>query len=443
MHPEVRELLGSAITKAGSALQQHVGSTREQCLVYRKYGEGWQGECQERPSLTQIFGLGHRQLREVDADFLRAFREHHEDHTGMLGLAPTGSANTLPMPGHIIGQAMGVLWQRHGTFQPDPGAVEALVQEFSDFIDQPSVRLRFKAQLLNYRMEPAAIDLPDGLIIRRLSEREVSEIYGGPLWEVGIGPHGRGGLCEYVLEGYLDAPKVFGDLPTNPAPREHVRARLDKAVLALRTFKEGLVGYEQIRFRSVEFCPLPLPSYGYGDLHVPYGGYRISMDECEPLREHAVRIFACHEPAMEMACSRLADAQVRMRPHDRLVDAVIGLESLLLAGVRNEDRRGELKFRFSLHYAALFGTPQERHRAFRVAKDLYDLRSTIAHGGLPKDGHCRVGDDKLTLDNAAVRACEVVRRVVSRFLPDAAAAPYKQPHFWERAYFGLPPGDAT
>ena len=146
---------------------------------------------------------------------------------------------------------------------------------------------------------------------------------------------------------------------------------------------------------------------------------------------------------MEMACSRLADAQIRLRPHDRLVDAVIGLESLLLAGLRNEDRRGELKFRFSSHYSALFAAPEDRLRAFRVAKDLYDLRSTIAHGGMPREGNCRVGDERLSLQDAALRACEVLRFVVRHFLPQTTAAPYKQPQFWERAYFGLPPEEVA
>src|SRR5262249_27303196 len=251
------------------------------------------------------------------------------------------------------------------------------------------------------------------------------------------------GLHEYAIEGEDEEPKVFGDTPADDQARVRVRERLDKAVLALRTFKEGRVGYDYVRFRSVRFCPLPLPSFGFGDLHVPVGQYPIANDEAEPLCQHAAMIFACPEPGMEMACSRLADAQIRMRPHDRLVDAVIGLESLLLAGLRNEDRRGELKFRFSLHYSTLFGSPEDRYRAFRVAKDLYDLRSVIAHGGVPKEGNCRVGDERLGLQDAAVRACDVLRHVVPHFLPQIAAVPYKQPQFWERGYFGLPPEAAV
>jgi len=46
-----------------------------------------------------------------------------------------------------------------------------------------------------------------------------------------------------------------------------------------------------------------------------------------------------------------------------------------------------------------------------------------------------------TLDSrsslAAGRAAEVLRYVIRHFLPRTDTAPYRQPHFWERAYFGL------
>lgn len=216
-----------------------------------------------------------------------------------------------------------------------------------------------------------------------------------------------------------------------------MRERLDKAVLALRTFKEGRVGYDSIRFQCVGFCPIPLQSLEYGDLHVPIGRYAIVAEDMEPLRKHAEMIFKCDESSMTMACSRLADSQIRLRPEDRLVDAVIGLESLLLGGLRNEDRRGELKFRFSLHYSTLFGTPEERYCAFRLAKDLYDLRSVIAHGTKPSKDYCRLGDMQLSLQDASLRACEVLRDLIRHFLPCVAATSYKKPQFWERAYFGL------
>jgi hypothetical protein len=391
--------------------------------------------------MIQIFGTAQNRLDEAGAEFQEAFRRHHPDHGGMVGFPSLGRMSILHDRSYILRRALGTLWDRHSSFECSSEAAEAVVRELAEFVDRTTVRFCFQAQLLNYRMASERIPLPEGLTIRQLSEREVSDIHGGAVWQLGLGLSPRRGftLHEYAIEGEYEEPKLLGDQQADPSlAYNHVRPQLDNAILALRTFKEGRVGYDYIHFKPLNFCPLPLPSLGYGDLYVPVGQYEISNEEIEPLRQHTSMIFASRESAMEMACSRLSDAQTRLRPQDRLVDAVIGLEALLLAGLRNEDRRGELKYRFSLHYSTLFGTPEERHHAFRVAKDLYDLRSTIAHGGVPKEGGCRVGGEKLKLEDAALRATEVLRGVIRRFLPHAAAAPYKQPQFWDRAYFGLP-----
>jgi Apea-like HEPN len=101
------------------------------------------------------------------------------------------------------------------------------------------------------------------------------------------------------------------------------------------------------------------------------------------------------------------------------------MEALLLAGLGKEDRKGELKYRFSLHYSTLFYSPQERYGAFRIAKDLYDLRSAIAHGSSLKDKKYRIGKEKLNLSDAANQATEALRKVIMHFLPKAKFAPYK------------------
>jgi hypothetical protein len=193
------------------------------------------------------------------------------------------------------------------------------------------------------------------------------------------------------------------------------------------------VGYDRIQFAPVSFCPVVLGSYSYGDLYVPQGSYRLSEAEILPFLNHATYFTNPLDAALELACSRLADAQVRLQPRDRLIDAVIGLEAILLAP--QEQRSGELRYRFSINYASLFTVPADRHRAFRVAKDLYDLRSTLAHGSVPNETN-RVGDERLSIADAATRACAALREVLVRFLATPGAH-FRNSDFWERGYFGL------
>ena len=285
-------------------------------------------------------------------------------------------------------------------------------------------------------MDADTCALVEGLTIRRLSEQEVTDIHGGPVW-LGFGARQFAG-DEYVVEGECNADLAFGNTAdAEPSILEEIRPKLDKVILALRTFKEGRTGYDYVRPRPLTFCPIEPAYMIFSDLHAPRGQYTISIDEIEPLRQHTRLIWSCSEPAMMLACSRLADAQTRSSPQDQLLDAVVGLEAVLLAGLRNEDRRGELRFRFSLNYSTLFDTPEERHHAFRIAKHLYDLRSMIAHGGLSEAATYPVGDERLHLRDAAVRASAVLRDVIHTFLPQAAQHPYKNHQFWERGYFGL------
>jgi hypothetical protein len=132
--------------------------------------------------------------------------------------------------------------------------------------------------------------------------------------------------------------------------------------------------------------------------------------------------------------STISDAENRIRPEDQLIDAVIGLEAILLASV--EDRT-ELKFRFALNYSTLASNPTERLNYFRTAKHLYDLRSKIAHGMKFTTSNVKIGNNRFTLGAAATKACEVLREVILRFLPLMSKKPYSQHSYWENKYFGL------
>jgi hypothetical protein len=267
-----------------------------------------------------------------------------------------------------------------------------------------------------------------------MSNEEISALEQEQMRQFGV--HG---VHEFCIEAETSDPKVFGD--TQDPPKEHptdrIRAKLDRATIALHTFKEGRVSYGSLRLIPITFSPFWLGSYGFGQPSVPFGSYVLTPEEIASFRQHVDLIFTSSESSIEMACSRLSDAATRTRSEDQLVDAVIGMEAILLAGLSSEDRRGELKFRFSLNYATLFDSPEARCRAFRIAKDLYNLRSTIAHGSSPGKGTLRVGDEKLALPDAANRASRALRHVIHYFLPRAKEAPYTNHHFWERAYFGL------
>ncbi len=245
-------------------------------------------------------------------------------------------------------------------------------------------------------------------------------------------------MTEFAFVGELNEPKVFGGTSLSESSTEKaLRNSLDRAVLAMRTFKTGQVGYNAIYFSAKGFLSLlrGTVTRTYRDEYVPSGSYHLSNEELQPFQQHAELVFAQLDPSLEVACSRLSLAQIRMDPRDRIIDAVIGLEAILLARRGEEAYRGEMRFRFAMNYIVLHESPDERQVQFNVAKSLYDLRSAIAHGGQVEE--CNISGENLNLAQAADKACIMLRSTVKLFLAGGERPAYAETGYWEKKCFGL------
>ena len=359
----------------------------------------------------------------------------HPQHLGMVGLAGLGAFNMGADLQRVFRLALGKLWDRDLAAEEEAESIAEIADDFEKYVDAPLVRVRYSAVLRQLKCATDEFSLADGLVIRRMSQREVSRVYGGPLELRVHHPAPVFGIDEFRIEGVLDSEIVFDQAESaTRSPLDIARTSIDTAIVALRTFKPGRVGYHYVDLETTRFTPLLIGSYGTGELHLPFGSYQLESDEVEALCAHHQVIAKASEPAMATACFRLAESEARVRPEDRLVDCVIGMEALLLSGLAPEDRKSELKFRFALNYAMLFSTSRERRSQFRVAKDLYNLRSLLAHGGKASAEH-RVGDEKISVVDAAKRASDALRYTVHSLLPMAQKPIYRQPEFWEEKYF--------
>ena len=242
-----------------------------------------------------------------------------------------------------------------------------------------------------------------------------------------------------MFECSLSETKRLGPPPDSRSnPAESIRA-IREAVLSLRTFKSGLVGCGLTRIRTRRFQPFLSGSVGFhaAEDSVPNGTYTLEGAEIGSLEDHATLVRAGLHPSLTAACARLASCSVRLAPRDMLIDAVIGLEALLLSSLSKDAYRGELRFRFSLNYALLKDGPAERRAAFRLAQSLYDNRSVIAHGGAVDEAKVKVGDDTMSLRAAAFLARETLREVTKRFLPGGRTPGCVDSAFWQGLYLAL------
>jgi len=403
---------------------------------WRKHEDGsWRSTNEQRTSLALVFIAAEQALQAAASDFANLFFSQYPEYGPgrLVGVSGLAFEQLACDPACIPERAIAYIWEERGTFEFQQSDIENAVKDFEDFIEQSTISLRFQAQLLNFHMPATALSLTGALRIRRLDEREISKFHGDPFAR-GRHPFDHP-IHEFILEGeYLGKKVMHGERADTLAAKDTATSLLDKAILSLRTFKDGPVGYDWVHFKFVKFCPLVLPSYGSLELQLRAGIYQLLEQDTPALAEHTRQIFALSESALETACARLAYAETRFRPQDQLLDAVIGLEALLLAG----DPKNELSLRFSLNYSTLFDSPEKRLRAYRIARDLYKNRSIIAHGGKVSVNSISVGEEKLNLNAAAKLAKDALRNLIKHFLPQAKTAPYKSPQFWEQAYFQMP-----
>jgi len=439
MHDGVKVALREALARILAEFR-HKSPTfaTEPYLVWRRVPQGWQGEHEIRPSIPLDLGVGVNWETEASA-LHQALQAYHPGAFHGVGTAATG--RWYFSPSELLRHATLEIITRKGSTLSDPDAVEQLIQEVSDYVDSTFIAIPFVTPLLNFRMnrtEPLAFE--GGIVLRQLTEEEVTRLHGGPVGRLySTRPFPIEG---FALFGEIREAKEPGTTSSSrdPGVPERLKAKLDHLVLGLRTFKGGPVGYNAIHFFGEGFLPLlgVITTLGYGNEYVPGGTYTISDAEIEPLQQHVRLVAADLHSSLDAACRRLGAAQVRTEPRDKLIDAVVGLEAILLAKQGDPQTRGELGFRFAINYAVLHDAPAERYRQYRVARSIYLVRSSLVHGEHKEEW--RIGDETLPLPQVAERACDMLRITLRGFLPGEQHPEYLNPDYWPRRYFGYGAG---
>src|SRR5262249_24827640 len=111
-----------------------------------------------------------------------------------------------------------------------------------------------------------------------------------------------------------------------------IQEDFDQCILALASFKDAdAVGIDGFRVLPAQllFGALAGESHYFSNQYIPLGTYLLSGDETGQLAAHAA-LFANLHSSLEMAVGRLVDSTHRIKDRDAIVDAIIGLESILL-----------------------------------------------------------------------------------------------------------------
>jgi hypothetical protein len=440
MHPEVAAALRSAISEGLEKVRKLSEIRTRPYLDFRRTGaNSWSMKMEQRPSLLPMSASDHQEWLAISTKLGDALRQRHPEFVGLVGTYDT--ARMRLDPDGLIRHLVSEIWQRHG-LSPGAEQVDGIVREVGDVITKRALRIKYLAVLTNFHLdqETPSVALPNGWSIRRLTDQEISFLYDVPilpplLWPVGI-------PGEFGITAEFDEPLVFGDRPGPKRPEGLLAPRevLDRVVLALITFKNGSVVWNRFQ-RCPQACfPFVVsPIYGWPFEPSPFDRFVLDHEEVSAFEAHARLIFSKLHSSLELACSRLADASLRRKPEDKIIDAAIGLESILLEKTANAAYRGEMKYRFSHNYAVLFEQPADKYENFELAKLIYDARSHVAHGGQVVGGVIKVDKKKeVNLYEQADKACEMLRTVIKRFLPGKDKPDYLTQSYWELKNWGLP-----
>jgi hypothetical protein len=79
---------------------------------------------------------------------------------------------------------------------------------------------------------------------------------------------------------------------------------------------------------------------------------------------------------------------------------------------------------------------EEREAAFHTARDLYDLRSRIAHGGSLEE-KVKINKKEMTLNDAAALAPSVLRKTIAFFSSHPSFPDFMKEGYWLSQELGL------
>jgi hypothetical protein len=298
----------------------------------------------------------------------------------------------------------------------------------SRVLDELAALLATRSALLEEFVLVAGLSLPDeieevqldeGLLLRRLTLEEVAKFSSD---DISLGTH-RGDCFSAGIKTALVVTRpiaiAIGERVDNafflqPVVIPNVQLSVEAVMLALHVAASGRASV----FASYStLLPAVLPGMtGRSSWPIAthlFPAMNLLLGDVERFKHLFKKLRAANvRPELRVAAARLRDSENRMSAVDGLLDAVIGLETLL-----NPNDSTELAFRVAINFAFL-GNPDQRRSRYEAIRDVQKTRNKIVHGGLAS------GDAAIArVQEHWATARESLRDVIVRMLEDTAFDP--------------------
>ncbi len=253
--------------------------------------------------------------------------------------------------------------------------------------------IRFWSVLENVEVPVGPVELLPNVFIRGLSNDQIEELWTSNKivqdyypFESNYLQRNFAGESQTLIETEVKETIAVGeanDMSAGSSLIESVMSSFDSICTAIR-----LIRPEQISMLPI-IVDAQLPwftksAYGGGNWNpLPHGRRCIlsteELSEVQKLLQIVRSLRGELSGKAGVFLRRMGMANTRVSLEDKLLDAFIALEAMVLS---DSGERGELSFRMSIRLARfLSANSKERQDIFHKSRKAYDLRSTVVHGG--------------------------------------------------------------
>jgi hypothetical protein len=298
-----------------------------------------------------------------------------------------------PVPNADISPLVGSLYvirflysfiERHDSFEFKKEDLDQLYETMEEFLEAEERQYIMLAPIHNFESAVDTISLTNELEIRQLTLEELNKI-------LKANKLGQVPIIDFLQFKFAAVTKLMS-ARGKPLITEHARERIDRVISALRIWKFGAVGISVHYLIPTNVWELTINSIiGLTSPRFVIGfPYTLTESDASEFKKFFGFIEKSLSEAkskeltfLDIALKRFNGCMEAIEFEDRLIDAMICLEAMLLG----DDEVAELPYRLSLRAAALLGsTEHEIRHVQKFLKKVYEkLRNKIFHGRKPKE----------------------------------------------------------
>ena len=315
------------------------------------------------------------------------------------------------------------LLDKHNIDSISENKIKESLNLFEKFCDTNEVSFSVQAELNGFQSIEDEIILSESLKIRRLTESEISQHYKE------IESNGNLGINEFCIE-YLTIWKLTNKemTPLLTFSHETFNKIFEDVIVKLNVYKEWWTNQASLKIVPRDFCISGLLGTYYPFQERPFGNLSFSYEDALWFIEF-YNIKVSEWENLEIWITRLFYSENRLKPIDSIIDAVIWLESLLLAWEKNETT-----LKFSMRFA-LFFQKSDREIRYKHAKKIYDIRSKVVHWSLRPNNLYKFDGIERSLNDISNIIKEDLRYIIKEIIRNWWTSSIRSNEFWEWKYF--------